>query len=642
MRAFLPLAAALLVLELLCLGALSTGRVGAAETPKIPVRTFDNPEEPSLDPNPEPPSFVVLQTDDSTLDELYAAFRAYPGAPELRAMPNTLEMIAKRGETFNRYYVSYPLCCPSRVSLMTGRYAHNTGVKGNVQPNGGYSGFSFRGAYDHNIATWLQGAGYRTIHIGKFLNGYGDEPYSDGKNVPPGWSSWHTVLNADTHHYFYGYVLNNDGVISEPYGSSGTWEPREYTERDPPGCPYEPQEGRPCVYGTDVFDWMAREEIRSTPPEQPFYMQIDYTAPHGDFRQPAGPEPPPRYYNWFKGAKLPHDRAEGLDEGNVSDKPSFIREAEHLTPSIKHTYKVYYDKQLEALRGIDDGVKEIIGTLAETGRLKNTYILFTSDNGFFFGEHRLIGGKFLAYEPATHLPFLIRGPGIKPGTQTGELAANIDIAPTVLDLAGVEPDKSVDGRSMVPFLRDPELRSRRPIIFESFVQTNDVEANGAIASTGEGDGGLPGGNGSTDPTPLEPEAGVSSAPRRHGGRAHASILAPPLNYEGIRLGPYKYIAWPDGEKELYNINKDPNELNNVVKVPNLYPIRNFLHRQLRRYENCVGGECREPTPPFPMTRREFQKLQEQKRREQREREREREKEQREREKKHPGKKQPGK
>ena len=93
-------------------------------------------------------------------------------------MPNTLNLIAKRGETFNRYYVSYPLCCPSRVSLLTGRYAHNNGVKGNIQPNGGYFGFSFRAAYTHNLATWLQGAGYRTIHVGKFLNGYGDEPYS--------------------------------------------------------------------------------------------------------------------------------------------------------------------------------------------------------------------------------------------------------------------------------------------------------------------------------------------------------------------------------------------------------------------------------------------------------------------------------
>lgn len=634
-RARLPLAAAALLL-LLCGLALSVGRAGAVEAPEIPVRTFDNPEEPSIDPNPEPPSFVVIQTDDQTLDELYATFRSFPGAPETRAMPNTLDLLAKRGETFNRYYVSYPLCCPSRVSLMTGRYAHNTGVKGNVQPNGGYFGFSFRGAYEHNIATWLQGAGYRTIHIGKFLNGYGDEPYSDGRNVPPGWSSWHSVLNADTHHYFYGYVLNNDGTISEPYGNSGTWEPREYTERDPAGCPFAPEEGRPCVYATDVFNWMAREEIRSTSPEQPFYMQLDYTSPHGDFRQPAGPEPAPRHYDWFRGKRLPHNRAEGFDEGNVTDKPSFIREAEHLTPSIKRTYRVYYEKQLEALRSIDDGVKEIVGTLAETGRLKNTYILFTSDNGFFFGEHRLIGGKFLSYEPATHLPLIIRGPGIQPGTETGELAANIDIAPTVLDLAGVEPDKSVDGRSMVPFLRDPDLRSRRPIIFESFVQTNDVEANGAIASSGEGDGGVPGGNGSTDP--LEPEAGVSSAPHARDGKAHASILAPPLNYEGIRLGPYKYIAWPNGEKELYNINRDPNELNNIVKVPNLYPIRNFLHRQLRRFENCVGRECRAVTPPLPMTRREFQKLQAQKRREQRERERQREKERREREKKHPGRK----
>lgn len=624
-RARLALAAALL-LALLCALALRAAGAGAA----IPT------EEPPLDPNPEPPSFVVIQTDDQTLDELYAAFTPFPGAAAIRAMPNTLDLIAKRGETFNRYYVSYPLCCPSRVSLLTGRYAHNTGVKGNVQPNGGYYGFSFRAAYSHNLATWLQGAGYRTIHIGKFLNGYGDEPYSSGKEVPPGWSSWHTVLNADTHHYFYGYTLNNNGVVSEPYGSSGTWEPREYTERDPPGCPYEPQEGRPCLYATDVFDWMAREEIQATPPEQPFYMQVDYTAPHGDFRKPAGPEPPPRYYNMFKGAPLPHDRAEGLDEGNVSDKPAFIREAEHLTPSIKHTYKVYYEKQLESLRGIDDGVKEIIGTLAETGRLKNTYVLFTSDNGFFFGEHRLIGGKFLAYEPATHLPFLIRGPGIEPGSSTGELTANIDIAPTILQLAGVTPDKSIDGRSMVPFLRDPELRTRRPILFESFVQTNDVEANGAIASSGEGDGGPAGGDGSTDP--KEPESGVVNTPRggrNSDGKAHASLLAPPLNYEGIRLGPYKYIAWPDGEKELYNINKDPNELNNIVREPNFYPIRNFLHRQLRRYENCVGRECREPTPPLPLTRNEFDRLREKRQQEIREHEREREKIRREHEKKHP-------
>ena len=404
-RARLPLAAALLVL--LCGLALSVGRAGAVEA-----------EEAPLDPNAEPPSFVVLQTDDSTLDELYATFRAYPGAPELRAMPNTLDLLAKRGETFNRYYVSYPLCCPSRVSLMTGRYAHNDGVKGNVQPNGGYSGFSFRGAYDHNIATWLQGAGYRTIHIGKFLNGYGDEPYSDGKNVPPGWSSWHTVLNADTHHYFYGYVLNNDGVDQRTVRQLGHLGTARIHRTRPARLPVRAaRKGGPAsTRPTSSTGWRAKKSGRP-PPNSPSTCSSTTPSPHGDFRRPAGPEPAPRHYNWFKGAPLPHNRAEGFDEGNVSDKPSFIREAEHLTPSIKHTYKVYYDKQLEALRSIDDGVKQIVGTLAETGRLKNTYILFTSDNGFFFGEHRLIGGKFLSYEPATHLPFIIRGPGIKPGTR---------------------------------------------------------------------------------------------------------------------------------------------------------------------------------------------------------------------------------
>jgi N-acetylglucosamine-6-sulfatase len=578
-------------LALLCALVLSARPAGAVE-----------PEEAPLDPNPDPPSFVVVQTDDQTLDGLYATFTAFPGAAVTRAMPNTLDLIAKKGMAFNRYYVPYPLCCPSRVSLLTGRYAHNTGVKGNVQPNGGYYGFSFRAAASHNLATWLQGAGYRTIHIGKFLNGYGDEPYDDGTHVPPGWDAWHTMLKADTNHYFYGYTMNENGALSPTYGESGSWETREYGQRDPIGCPFEPIEERPCLYATDIFSWMAREEMLGTPPEQPFYMQVDYTAPHGDFRRPAGPEPALRHYDWFKGAKLPHDRSEGLDEGNVTDKPRFIRDAEHLTPLDKRTYKVYYEKQLESLRAIDDGVKEIVDTLGQLHRLRNTYILFVSDNGFFFGEHRLIGGKFLAYEPATHLPFLIRGPGVKQDAATGELAANIDIAPTILDIAGVEPDKSVDGRSLVPFLRDPDLRSRRPILFESFVETSDVNAQGAITS------------------------GAHAS-----ATAHASLLAPPKDYEGIRLGPYKYIAWPTGEKELYDINKDPNELNNIAKVPNFYPIRNFLHRQLRRFENCVGRECREVTPPLPLTRTEANRLRAQRQREIRENERRREKERRERE-----------
>ena len=557
---------------------------------------------------PMPPSFVVIQTDDQTLDGLYATFTPFAGAAAIQSMPNTLSLIADRGMAFNRYYVSYPLCCPSRVSLLTGRYAHNHNVRGNVPPNAGYTGFSFRGAMTHNLPVWLQRAGYRTIHVGKFLNGYGDEPFDDGKTVPPGWNAWHTMLKADTNHYFYGYTLNNNGSIDGPLGDPGSWETREYGVRDDPGCPFAPINGLPCHYATDTLTRIATEEMVQTSPEQPFYLQLDYTAPHGDFRRPAGPEPAPRNYDWFRGARLPHDRSEGFDEGNVTDKPRFIRDALHLSLNDKHAYRVYWQKQLDSLRSVDDGVKMVVDTLGGLGRLRNTYILFTSDNGFFFGEHRLIGGKFLAYEPATHLPFLIRGPGIRPESETGELASNIDIAPTILELAGAEADKSIDGRSLVPFLHDADLRTRRPLLFESFVQTADVEANSGVSTAPQ----------STAATSSTRQGGAAisrtgaGTARRSGGKARqggedtasASILAPPKDYEGIRLGPYKYIAWPSGEKELYDINKDPNELNNIAREPNYFPIRNFLHLELRRLEDCIGRECQEATPKLPLTRKD--------------------------------------
>jgi N-acetylglucosamine-6-sulfatase len=564
----------------------------------------------ALLPEGQKPNFVVIQTDDQTLDQLYATYTPPGGAP-IPAMPNTLASIAGKGMTFNRYYVSYPLCCPSRVSLMTGRYAHNHNVRGNVPPNGGYTGFSFRQADTHNIATWLQGAGYRTIHVGKFLNGYGDEPFDNGTTVPPGWSAWHSVLKADTNHYYYGYTLNNNGVLEGPIGDSGSWETREYGTRDDFGCPFAPLNGQPCLYETDVFSRIASEEMQGTPEGQPFYLQLDYTAPHGDFRRPAGPEPATRHYESFNGAPFPHGPSEGFNEGNVNDKPRFIREAPYLSPTDTHTYRTYYQNALASLRAVDDGVQQIIATLGAMHRLRNTYIIFTSDNGFFYGEHRLTGGKFLAYEPSTHLPFLIRGPGIKPGSSTGELAANIDIAPTILELAGAKADKSIDGRSLVPYLLDPSLRTRRPILFESFVETSDVEENG--------------GGPAATPTPLaKGVAGGGNSVNTRPNEASTSIVAPPKDYEGIRLGPYKYIEWPDGEKELYDLNKDPYELNNKARDPNLFPIRAFLHSQLIRLEACVGRTCQEVAPPFPLTRDQQRKVDKERREEERRKQKERE------------------
>jgi N-acetylglucosamine-6-sulfatase len=617
----LALAASLLVLlTSLVVACVETSSATAASDEGAKAAAADKRKHRALLlPENVKPNFVVIQTDDQTLDSLYATVNS--GGVEVPVMPNTLALLAEKGVTLNRYYVSYPLCCPSRVSLLTGRYAHNHNVRGNVQPNGGYLGFSFRGANSHNLATWLQQAGYRTMHIGKFLNGYGDEPYDNGTTVPPGWNAWHTVLKADTDHYFYGYTLNDNGSLDGPFGDSGSWETREYGERDDFGCPTAPLNGKPCLYETDVFNRIASEEMIGTPPEQPFYLQLDYTAPHGDFRRPAGPEPATKYYNTFAGAPLPHTKAQGVNEGNVADKPRFIREAPFLSPTELHTYRVYYEKQLESLRSIDDGVKQIVDTLGYLHRLRNTYIIFTSDNGFFLGEHRLTGGKFLAYEPSTHLPFLMRGPGIKPGTSTGELASNIDVAPTILELAHAEADKSIDGRSLVPYVTDTSLRTRRPLLFESFVETNDVEANGQ------------------EPTerPATSSSAKASASASRGGEATASITAPPKDYEGIRLGPYKYIAWPDGEKELYDITKDPYELHNLARDQNYFPIRNFLHTQLRELEDCVGRACSEPAPPLPLTRKQQLEIKRQKEKEQREREREQKKKEEEAKKGQQGK-----
>jgi arylsulfatase A-like enzyme len=593
-----------LLVALLTSGALLLGQKAKAA----------EPGEPAIKPRP---SFVVIQTDDQTLDQLYAGVEP-GGGVQVQAMPYTLAEIAEKGVTFDRYYDSYPLCTPSRVSLMTGRYSHNNGVRGNVEPNGGYSGFRQNAAITHNVPGWLQAAGYRTIHVGKFLNGYGEPPYGTKAEEPPGWSAWHTILNSDTDHYFYGYELNDNGSVDGPFGDSGSWDTREYGERDDAGCPTAPVNGKPCFYLTDVLSRISDEELLGTPAEQPFYLQLDYTAPHGDFRRPAGPEPATRHYSSMAGAPFPHKRSQGFNEGNVNDKPRFIREAPFISAQEIHTYRTYYQKGLESLRSVDEGVHSVIQTLGAMHRLRNTYIIFTSDNGFFYGEHRLTGGKFLAYEPSTHLPLLIRGPGIKPGTSTGELASVTDIAPTILELAGVKADKSIDGRSLVPFMEDPELRTRRPLLFESFVETSDVQQNG----------GAPVYEGTTPTVADRPStaARASGAQARaaSGPTAGASIVAPPKDYEGIRLGPYKYIEWPDGEKELYDINKDPYELNNIVRDSNYFPIRAFLHAQLINLETCVGRKCSEPAPKFPLTREEQQKVSQERREEEAQKQKERE------------------
>jgi N-acetylglucosamine-6-sulfatase len=494
------------------------------------------------------PNVVLIQTDDQDIPETYQTYLDPITGLELPVMPNTMRALVGRGMSFTRYYVPDPLCCPSRASLLSGSYAKNNGVKGNGPVGGGYGQFIGSDIGNENLAIWLNRAGYRTIHIGKFLNFYGEPPVSAPTDRPPGWTDWETLVGEQSTHLFYGYTLNANGEIQGPFGDE------TYAVKDPAGCPFAPPPGEACDYQTDVLTQRAVSQINtSAATGNPFFLSLDYVAPHGDFRNPIGPEPAPRHYNSLDLMPLP--RPPGFNEGNVNDKPSFIRFAPLMTPIDIRRTTIEYRKESESLRAVDDGVGSILNALRLTGQLENTYVIFISDNGFFQGEHRLQRSKFLPYEPSTHVPLFIRGPGVKPGSRSGELVGNIDLAPTILRLAQAPATRAIDGRSLLPFIEDPSERTQRPILLEAFTKSVDVGTERPAMAT-------------------------------------TSISALPEDYYGIRLGRYKYIEYADGEKELYDLKLDPYELNSRQKNRRYFPVRAFLHRQLLRLENCRGKACK--------------------------------------------------
>ncbi len=508
------------------------------------------------------PSFLVIQTDDQTAQELDSTWIT-PLGLRARTMPNTINRIRRRGIEFRRYYVSYPLCCPSRASLLTGRYAHNTRVLGNLPPDGGFSSFQRGPNYRHNIATWLEGAGYRTIHLGKFLNNYGSGGNPE-TTIPPGWDRWETLTPAGESAYFYGYHLNVNGRIEGPFGDP------EYglgMGQDDRRCRTWAIPGLSCNFLTDSLSRRAVAQIERTPAQRPFYLQLDYTAPHGDPRPPIGPEPASRHYDSAQDTPLP--RPPGFDEADVADKPTWIRSLSRFDRTSVRRIRKEYRKTIEAMRAVDDGVASLFAALRRTGRLANTYVLFTTDNGFFTGEHRIERGKFLPYEPDIHLPLLIRGPGIRPGSKSSELAANVDITPTVLRLAGVRADRSLDGRSLEAFWRDTARRTRRPILLESFLDPVSVAAE------------------RRGPLPVNP---------------------PHLAFRGVRLGPYSYVEYASGEQELYDLSRDPAELHNRAGDRRYARIHSFLRRLLARLEHCRGAGCKRQTAPLPQPRAPGQRL----------------------------------
>ncbi len=438
--------------------------------------------------------------------------------------------IGAKGVTFDNSFVNYSLCCPSRSTLLTGQYAHNHGVRGNQLPSGGYA--KLKPTLGNSLPVWLQRAGYYTGHIGKFLNGYGrDAPDTD---VPPGWNEWYGSLDDPDSftggtYTAYGYTLNENGRIVH-YGST-------------PGVV------DPATYQTDVYSQKAADFIRRrAPSRKPFYLSLAPRDPHAESASCncAGDNPraAPRYEGTLNGLTAPRDPS--FNEADVSDKPSNVKNLPLLNQSQINGVDARYRARAEAVLGVDDLVQNVVSTLKQQGELKNTVLMFTSDNGFFHGEHRVPQGKVRLYEPSIRVPLLIRGPGVPKGVHRRQPVGNVDLAETILDFAHAKAGRKEDGMSLMPIMRKKRYWPGRALDLETYFTPDTLE---------------------------DPED-------------------PPLNYQGVRTDRYLYANYGTGEQELYDLRNDPFELQNAANDPAYARVKASLQRLLGGLASCAGGRCR--------------------------------------------------
>ena len=425
------------------------------------------------------PSIVVIVTDDQRWDTL-------------DAMPIVQSELADHGVTFRNGFVVNSACCPSRASILTGKYSHSTGVYTNTGSEGGFRSFND----GSTMATWLD-VDYESALIGKYLNNY----EFAGKNgqVPLGWDHWVAFPKAA-----YGdFALNIDGKVERFGGHQGS--------------------------STSVLADQAVRFIEGT--DGPLLLYFAPKAPHW----PAEPEP--RDADEF--SHIAKHRPRSFNEADVSDKPDWVQRKDLLTSAQVKAMDRFRRGQLQTLLPVDRAVGDVVAALDDTGRLGNTMIVFLSDNGMLWGEHRL-RGKGNAYEESIRVPFIVRyDAGVAdPGSASDELVLNIDIAPTAAALGGVNAPRA-EGKSLLPLLLDPDASWREDFLVEHFSP------------------GGPSGN-------------------------------PPV-FCAVRSERYKLVDYYWGRDELYDLNSDPYELENRIFDPALAAERN--HLQAREKELC------NPPPP---------------------------------------------
>ena len=360
------------------------------------------------------PNIVVIMTDDQT---------DLPHA--LNKLALTHSLIASRGEVCNKHFDTTSLCCPSRSTFLTGKYAHNHHVWNNTAPDGGYAIFN---QYNNtqNLPIWLKNAGYTTALFGKYLNGYGPQ----SKVIPPGWSEWYALDDGGAEGKYYSYYINENGVVKF-YGTGD------------------------ANYNTDVLTNKATAFINKHAADTtPYFMYVAYTAPHGDPTAGNSAVPATRHQGKFASEPLPNNP--NFNEADVTDKFAQIATLPVLTSTDITTITTNYRNRLETLLAVDEGVQKIVNSLQSTGKLANTVIIYTSDNGFEQGEHRIPKAKGYPYEESLRVPLLIKGPGVPAGS-IDKLTANIDLAPTIVDLAGAQSKVGtpMDGASLIPLYSSP-------------------------------------------------------------------------------------------------------------------------------------------------------------------------------------------
>jgi N-acetylglucosamine-6-sulfatase len=447
----------------------------------------------------------------------------------VQKMPQINSLLRDEGMSFEETFISHPLCCPSRSTILTGLYDHNHNVRGNTPPDGGFQKFLSEGHEEEAIGVRLQEGGYRTAFFGKYLNGYTAE---DPTHVPPGWDEWYGKLQEQK---LYDYSLNENGE-KVSYGS----EPEDFF--------------------TDVLSGKATDFVRRAAPEdQPFFAYMAPTAPH----EPATPAE--RHKGAFAGEEAP--RPPSFNEEDVSDKPRRIGNSDPLSEQEVSTIDNRYQKRLESMLAVDEMVASLVEELGAAGELDNTYIFFTSDNGFQQGEHRTRGGKDRPYEESVHVPLFVRGPGVTPGSEAEELVVNTDFAPTFAALAGTE--FPADGRSLAPLLRGEESPAWRSSVL--------LEKLPAEEGGGEGKG--------------KAKAKGKEGENKSGGLPKAGPGGSPA-FEAIRTGTHKYVEYNDGEKELYDLEADPYELDNVYESADPSLVED-LETRLEALRDCSGEGCRE-------------------------------------------------